>query len=179
MTQMPTSPQQTPGTPGAGRPAELGERFLARLIDFILLAVVNGVLVSAVVIGMVMGESGSLYGASTWAAGAVASVLSVVITLGYFAFMEASRGQTVGKMLLKLQTFGPAGGHPNVEQAVRRNIWTAFSILGVVPVIGSLVSGIAQLVAVIMIAVGINNDTARRQAWHDQFAGGTYVLKVG
>ena len=30
-----------------------------------------------------------------------------------------------------------------------------------------------------MIAVSINNDTVRRQGWHDQFAGGTYVLKVG
>ncbi len=30
-----------------------------------------------------------------------------------------------------------------------------------------------------MIAVGINSDTVRRQGWHDHFAGGTYVLKVG
>ena len=32
---------------------------------------------------------------------------------------------------------------------------------------------------VIMIAVGINNDTVNRQAWHDNFAGGTRVVKVG
>ncbi len=30
-----------------------------------------------------------------------------------------------------------------------------------------------------MIAVGINTDTLRRQAWHDKFAGGTQVLKIG
>ncbi len=36
-----------------------------------------------------------------------------------------------------------------------------------------------QLVAVIMIAVGINNDTVNRQAWHDHFAGETRVIKEG
>ena len=31
----------------------------------------------------------------------------------------------------------------------------------------------------ILIAVGINNDTVNRQAWHDQFAGETRVWKLG
>ena len=31
----------------------------------------------------------------------------------------------------------------------------------------------------IMIAVGINSDTVDRQGWHDKFAGGTRVLKIG
>ena len=42
-------PRATSG--GVGRPAELMPRFLARLLDFVLLAVVNGVLVSFVVAG--------------------------------------------------------------------------------------------------------------------------------
>ena len=40
-------------------------------------------------------------------------------------------------------------------------------------------AGLGALIGVIMIAVGINNDAARRQGWHDKFAGGTYVLKIG
>ena len=180
MTQMPASPQQSPGSPSTGRPGELLDRFLARLVDGILLAVVNVVIVSMIVVGALMGESASGYmGASSAIASVVATVLATVINLAYFVFMEATRGQTVGKMLLKLQTFGPTGTHPTVEQSLRRNIFMAFGLAGLVPVIGGITGGIAQLVAVIMIAVGINNDPARRQAWHDRFAGGTYVLKVG
>lgn len=167
--------------PGVPRPGELLDRFLARLIDGILLAIVNGVIVSAIVVGAVMGESGGYGGFGTgasYAAGAVSAVLSTVIYLGYFAFMESSRGQTVGKMILKLRTTGPDGGNPTMEQALRRNIWAGLSILGIVPFLGIL-GGLAQLVAVIMIAVGINSDPVNRQAWHDRFAGGTRVRKVG
>ncbi len=39
-------------------------------------------------------------------------------------------------------------------------------------------AGIGQLVAVIMIAVGINNDPVARRPWTDKFAG-TRVIKEG
>ncbi len=176
--------QPQPAAAAVPRPGELLDRFLARLVDFILLAVVNGIVVSTIVVGVLMGHRAGLgggygfgYGAS-WAAGAVSSVLSAAIALGYFAFMESSRGQTVGKMLLKLRTTGPDGQNPTMDQAVRRNIWTAIGVIGILPLIG-WVSGILSLVAAIMIAVGINNDTANRQAWHDHFAGETRVWKVG
>ena len=81
-------------------------------------------------------------------------------------------------MLLKLKTTGPDGQNPTLEQAVRRDLFTAIGVLGVVPVLG-VFAGLLSLVASIMIAVGINNDTANRQAWHDHFAGETRVWKVG
>ena len=93
--------------------------------------------------------------------------------------MDSSRGQTFGKMALKLQVYGPNGGHPTMEQSVRRNIFYAFQLIAIIPILGGLVAAVATLIAVIMIAVGINSDTARRQGWHDHFAGETYVLKVG
>ena len=177
----PPAPNQPPygAAPGGTRPAELLDRFLARLIDGILTGVVNAIIVSAIVVGAMMGESGGFGVASSFAAGAIAAVLSTAIYLGYYSFMESSRGQTVGKMVMKLRTVGPTGDNPTFEQAIRRNIWVGFGILGVVPIIGGLVGSIATLVAVIMIAVGINNDTVNRQAWHDHFAGETRVLKVG
>ena len=67
--------------------------------------------------------------------------------------------------------------NPSLEEAARRNCWVAFGVLGVVPVVGGFVGGLASLVAVILIAVGINGDTVNRQAWHDRFAGGTRVVK--
>ncbi len=165
------------GAPAA-RPGELLERFGARLIDYILLAVVNGIIVSVIVVGAVMGANGGFYGASTWAASAVSALLTTAISLGYFVYLESSRGQTVGKMLLKLKTVGPTGANPTMEQALRRNVWMAAGFLGVLPVVGVL-GGLAELVAVIMIAVGINGDPVNRQAWHDHFAGETRVVKVG
>jgi uncharacterized RDD family membrane protein YckC len=161
------------------QPAELLPRFLARLIDNVLLAIVNGIIVTALVIGAVMGESGGMYyGASDFAAAAVSAVLGAAISLAYFAYLESERGQTVGKMVMRLRTVGPDGANPTLVQAARRNIWVAFGVAGIVPMIGGLVGALATLVAVILIAVGINRDTGSRRGWHDAFAGGTQVVKA-
>ena len=66
-----------------------------------------------------------------------------------------------------------------MDQAVRRNGWLAIGLVAIIPILGPFVSGLASLAAVILIAVGINGDTARRQHWFDKFAGGTQVMKVG
>jgi uncharacterized RDD family membrane protein YckC len=167
-----------PGPVAGTRPAELLDRFLARLVDFVLLAIVDGIVVSGIVVGAIMGESGGFYyGASDYAARVVSAVLTAALYLAYFSYLESSRGQTVGKMVMKLHVVGSQGGHPALEQAARRNCWVAFGVLGVVPVIGGFLGGLASLIAVILIAVGINSDTVHRQAWHDRFAGGTRVVK--
>jgi hypothetical protein len=81
-------------------------------------------------------------------------------------------------MLLKLQTRGPDGGNPTFEQALKRNAFTAIGVLGIIPFMGFL-AGLLSLAAVIMIAVTISNNTATRRGWHDDFAGGTQVVKIG
>ena len=110
-------PQPAPGPIGrTGQPAGLGPRFVARLLDFVLLGVVSGIIGSLIVAGMWMGSNTGMF--STWgvgrgssyAANAVSSVISAVIALGYFTLMESTRGQTVGKILLRLETRGPGGG---------------------------------------------------------------------
>lgn len=169
----PPDPSQPypPQPPAAGfpRPGELLERFLARLIDGVILGVSFGII--AGVISAIF--NGYLYWFLT-------AVVSAVGYLAYFTLLESSRGATIGKQVLKLKVVGPDGSSlPTQEQALRRNIWTAFGIAGVVPIIGSLIGGLASLVAVIMIAVGISGDPANRQGWHDRFAGGTRVLKMG
>ncbi len=173
----PPPPMQAPS--GVGQPADLLMRFLARLIDFVILGVINVILVSVVVVGAIMGSGGGMLGTgNTFAASAVASVIEALIYLGYFSLMESRNGQTIGKMLLKLQTQGPDGRTPTLEQAVRRNIWVAFGILGVVPIVGGVIGALAELGAVIAIAVTINSSPTR-QGWHDQFAGNTKVIKIG
>jgi len=166
-------------TGGVGQPAGLGSRFLARLIDGIVVAIVNGILTAILVVG-IMGGSAAGYGVGTndnFAAGAVSSILTAVLYLGYFTLMESRKGQTLGKMILKLQTQGPDGSIPTTEQAFRRNAWSGLAILGVIPILG-FVASLLELAAVIAIAVTINSSPTK-QGWHDNFAGGTRVLKVG
>jgi uncharacterized RDD family membrane protein YckC len=177
-------PAAAPRTGGVGQPADLGPRFVARLIDFVLIGIANAIVVGALVAGTLMGTNAAVFGGwglgtgSTWAANAVTTISTTVLTLAYFALMEHYFGQTVGKMLLKLRTQGPGGGHPSLEQALRRNAFTAIGIIGIIPFVGFLGS-LLSLAAVITIMVTINNDTTDRHGWHDNFAGGTTVIRVG
>lgn len=162
-----------PPTHAQERPAELLDRFLAKLIDFVIVGVVYAIIAAILGIAVAVGTG------SGWVAGVVTSVLLVVLQLGYFTFLESSRGQTVGKMAMKLRVLGPQGGTPTTEEALKRNIWMAISLIGIIPIIGWLIQAVAWIAALVTIALGINNDTAGRQAWHDRLGGGTRVIKVG
>ena len=170
------------GAPGGRRPAELLDRFVARLIDFVILFVVNLVVVSVIVVGVLLGSSGGngFSSGANYGISLLTSVLSAVIYLGYFVLLESTQGRTVGKIVMKLRTVGPDGTRkPTMAEAFKRNIFTGYGILGIIPVVGSLIGGIAALVGMILIAVQINGDPVKRQAWHDKFAGGTEVVKEG
>ena len=174
-------PQASPApqASAAGQPADLMTRFFARLIDFVVLFIVNIVVVTTVILGALLGANGGgFFGGGGFVANAVGAVVSAAIYIGYFAFLESSRGQTLGKMLLKLKTEGPNGELPTMEQAIKRNIWVAFGVAGIIPILGTFLAFVAQLGAAIYIAVTINNNTTTRQGWHDEFAGGTRVIKT-
>ena len=182
--QPPPPPPPAPGpaagqpVPGVPRPGELLDRFLARLIDGVLLGIVFGI-VSAVFNAIFL--KGLTYSTGEWLLyWLFVSVVSVAVSMAYFAFMESNNGATLGKQLLKLRVVGPDGAsNPTMEQALRRNAFYAIQLVYIVPIIGAIFGGLAMLAAVIMIAVTINNDTVNRQGWHDKFAGGTRVLKIG
>jgi len=169
---MPPQPAAPAPASGVGAPADLGTRFLARLIDHILLGIVIFVIIVPLIVASAFTGVGnglnvfSGFGVGTF----VSAIVTAAITIGYFTLMESNSGQTVGKMLIGLKTVGPDGNKPTVEQAMKRNAWYA---LGIVPFLG----GLAQLAATIYIAVTINN-SATRTGWHDTFAGGTKVIKT-
>lgn len=170
---MSTPPMSTPApASGVGAPGDLGTRFLARLIDHILLGIVNFVIIVPLIIAAAFtGVGNGMNPFGGFSVGSlIAAIVTAAITIGYFALMEANTGQTVGKMLIGLKTVGPDGNKPTMEQALKRNAWYA---LGIVPFLG----GLAQLAVVIYIAVTINN-SATRTGWHDTFAGGTRVIKT-
>jgi len=154
--------------------ADLGPRFLARLIDGILLGVVFMVLIVPIVVVAIFSGSagfGGVLGGGLGLGNLVGAIIFAAAVVGYFAMLESSRGQTIGKMIMKLKTVGPDGENPSFEMAAKRNAWYA---LGIIPILG----GIAQLAAVIYIAITISQSDTNT-GWHDTFAGGTRVIKVG
>ncbi len=149
-----------PGGPApvaGAQPGDLLPRFLSRLIDGLILLVVNVILV--VVLNNV-----------------IAGVIGGIIYLGYYAYLESSRGQTFGKQIMKLRVHGASGGNPTMEEALRRNAWAALGIISGLPAWAWLF-GLVELVAVIAIAVTISQDPLKR-GWHDKF-GNTSVTKEG
>lgn len=134
------------------RPAGLGVRFAARVVD----ALIVGVVLFAILASM--GKSDDLV--VTIAATALAG-------FAYFVVCETFFGATPGKLLLGLRVCGPSFDKPTVKQAAVRNL---FMIVGVIPYIGSVV----ELVLRIVIAVTVHNDSSK-QGIHDRWAGGTQV----
>ena len=131
----------------------LGERLVARLIDFVLVGAVTGFVFSAV-LGLGTFLSAFLVGS---------------FTLVYFTLLESSSGRTLGKMALRLRVFGPKGRKPTREEALLRNCWVAPLLLAGVPYVGLvLLAGV--VVAAIVIGVQISRDPMYAMAWHDRFA---------
>jgi uncharacterized RDD family membrane protein YckC len=146
------SPQGSHAQPGG-----LGLRFLARLID--------GILVNIVVFLL----SIFLFDRDYW--WLVTGLFSGVLMFGYFVLFEVTQGATPGKRLLGLAVHGPGGApKPSVTQSAIRN---SFTLLAVFPYyIGSLLAFIAYIV----IAVTISGSPTK-QGKHDELAGGTQVVK--
>jgi uncharacterized RDD family membrane protein YckC len=144
-----------PAPVAGAQPAGVLERFLARLIDFLIFILVAIVLYVAF--------------PTNW----VVSIIWTLLAIAYYAYLESSQGATVGKKVLKMRVLGPTGGNPTMEQSLRRNSWLFLGLLSGFAVLGFL-SGLAQIAACIAIAVTANSDPLKR-GWHDKFAGTTVV----
>ena len=150
------------GEPGAYPPPARGQepgslalRFVARLIDGIIVNIVAFVLAFAI-------DAVT----NVWVTGLFSGLLMFL----YFLAFESTQGWTPGKKVLGLSVHGPGGGpKPDVQQSAIRNSWT---LLNIIPFVG----GLLTLVAVIVIAVTINGSPTK-QGKHDEFAGGTQVVK--
>jgi uncharacterized RDD family membrane protein YckC len=145
-----------PPSARAQQPGGLGRRFLARLIDGILVNIVAFLL------------SLFLFEKDTWFL--ATSLFSGVLMFGYFVFFEVTYGSSPGKKLLGLAVHGPGGApKPDAKQSAIRN---AFTLLAVLPYVG----GLLALVAYLVIAATISTSPTK-QGKHDQLAGGTQVVK--
>ena len=140
---------------GYGQPGGLGERWLARIIDGILLLIVS------FFIAFIFGVSNNIM---------VTGLFTGLLTFIYFVAMEITQGRTLGKKLLGLSVRGPGGSpKPDFKQSAIRN---AFTLLPILPYVG----GLLGVIAMVVIAVTISNSPTK-QGKHDELAGGTQVVK--
>ena len=179
MSQPPPPPAGPPHTPspeptGVGQNANITVRFVAKLIDGVVLFILASI-VAMIIRPMLPGPRGFLgpgisltgFGIATL----VIAVVSAAIYIAYLSLLESSRGQTIGKIVMKLRVVGPDGGNPSLEAALRRNAWV---LLSIIPWFGGLI----QVALAGYIGYTIY-DSADNVGWHDTFAGGTRVIKIG
>jgi uncharacterized RDD family membrane protein YckC len=90
----------------------IGIRFVSLLIDSIILVIIIGVLGGVIGVGMM--EMGMV----PWWLG----IIDFIIFIGYFIYLEGSRGQTIGKMITKIKVVREDGKSIDMNQAFTRNI---------------------------------------------------------
>lgn len=158
----------------AGRPAGLGKRFAARLIDTVVLAAVTGAAAlplgtkaadhvdSKIDTAKMSGEKVTVWLLDGTTAGYLGMVLGVLLLFGvlYEVLPTAKWGRTLGKKVLGLQVRDMEEHEaPSFGSALKR--WLVYVVPGV------LVIGVVGVVWCVF-------DRPWRQCWHDK-AAGTFV----
>lgn len=88
----------------------VGIRFVSILIDSIILGIID------ITLGSILGIfRGTPENAWWW-------ILSFLIMLAYFTYLEGTRGQSIGKMITKIKVVREDGGKIDMNQAFTRNI---------------------------------------------------------
>lgn len=160
-------PRDRSGIPTGGPPkiARMRDRLIARVIDWLLMTgVFLAVLVSVFAVGEATedpsGEASGV-GLAVLFLGIIAAVAGVLL---YEPVMIATRGATVGKMVMKLTVRMEATGVlPTTKASVFR-----FGL----PLLASL----APFGSFLIYMSPLFDNSGRRQGWHDKIAG-TVVVK--
>jgi uncharacterized RDD family membrane protein YckC len=123
------------------------KRFGARILDGLIVGIPLALIMFAIGLDL---------------AGYLWSLVTTLVTLGYFVFLESSQQGTLGKRILGMSVVAESGQSLTPEASLRRNWWL---LLGLIPFVG----GLASLGVAIYIAVTISSD-ARNQGFHDKMA---------
>jgi uncharacterized RDD family membrane protein YckC len=99
-----------------------GERFIAWLIDVIIVDVVLGII--AFFVGLITFFGGlSFFNITSWFS---TFGISGLVIFFYWMFMEASNGQSIGKMVMRLKVTRVDGSAINMGEAAIESIGKAF-----------------------------------------------------
>lgn len=130
------------------RYAGFGVRFVAALVDGVLLFIVSFII--GLPVGLVFGDNAS----------SVASILGWAISISYYVVYQQKYGQTIGKKAMKIKVVNAEGKTPTMFTFFLREI------------IGKVISGLILLIGYLMVIWD-----AKKQALHDKIAN-TYVVYV-
>lgn len=122
-------------------PAEFTSRALARLIDTLLVGIVQAVLFSAMVMTFTAVDS------PEWLMITMATIIIFAVNYGYHLFFNTRNGRTPGKLVMGIQILNRDGGPATFRQyAAREFVGLAeLQLLGGIPaVLSSLYSPIGQ-----------------------------------
>lgn len=192
----PQAPGMVPGgngypgvpLPGNAEIATMGRRFAARVLDWVLIGIVYGILLGVGVAGAVgtvkdaqqnCDPNSASYqqcltdnltnnggGSSIIATFVTAFVIFGIITLLYEWLMVSFVGATLGKLMVGLRVV-------KEETGEKPGIGGGF-IRWIIPTLGGIVCGIGQLVVYLS---PFWDSSDRRRGWHDR-AAGTMVIKL-
>lgn len=152
-------PAMAGGMPGYGAVATTAyagfwRRFVALLIDGILLGIVGGILSAVLGLGAGTAEGGS----AAFNFGTGGTLLNVVLDLIYFTLMIGLLGKTVGGMALGIKVVPVDGGAVGIGKALIRAIV-------------AYISGFVLLIGYLWMLWD-----GKKQTWHDK-AAGTIVVR--
>ncbi|MCY4582455.1 MAG: RDD family protein [Chloroflexi bacterium] len=142
------------------------QRFIAFVIDAIVLIVIVGVLSAIGIVEFAASEEAST----------TDSLIQAMIVVGYYVILTVAFGATLGKMAMGMKVVdrdgNKAGAGPVlIREIVARALGTLLTVV-VGAGIGNLVGAAVGIVIVIMILFD-----ERRQGLHDKI-GGTFVVKA-
>ena len=144
-------------------------RFLAFVIDIIVLAVIGGILSAIGIIKITFGGDAEEV---TTADG----VIQVIIAFGYFFLLTAMFGATLGKMALGMKVVDRDGNKAGFGSvAIRELIARALGAM-ITAVVGAGIGDLVGIAVGVIIIIMILFDE-KRQGLHDRI-GGTFVVKA-
>lgn len=149
--------------------ASPGRRLVARIIDVVIIVAVVVFLTIVGIAGLVLGsetEAGVLEAAALFVGFGGLALFTIVVLL-YEPTLIALRGQTLGKMAMRIMVVRAENGEvPGWGKAIGR--WILPGLLGLIPVVGGLL--------VLLVYLSLLWDDSR-QGWHDKM-GTTVVIDV-
>jgi uncharacterized RDD family membrane protein YckC len=144
--------------PTGGRPASVGKRTGALLLDSIGIGIVVNVVLLPTQLGI-----GDTY---------IRSIIIAIAAIAYFSLMEAGSGQTIAKRLLGIRVVSEDGSPLTLQQALMRRV--PFYVGSVIPTaLGGLIT-FGLLLGILITAI---QEQTAHQGLHDKWAR-TRVIEV-